>query len=311
MVTVGGDQNQVLSSPLTRLTSTLTGFSYLSSNHIGRNLRRVYICVHGWGCAGSDYAPLLSALSNSENKEPDTLYVAVDLPGHGKTPRSVLGDPTVTGFAELINQLRQELSPSDFDGQHELTIVLVGHSMGCRIVLEAFALQPAHISGIVLLDGSWYGSEAKDYKISDSVDEDEERQFIVDTLPTMFGPLTPDDFQKRVLQHLRDIELDYANRLSESYIRWDGERMEGILTTIAKGDGGGGNLPRVMVVDATEGRGSKRRTLQRDEESSWMSFVREKVGKKYYGVVVERSGHWPHVDHPEEVAHAMKRFENT
>ena len=36
--------------------------------------------------------------------------------------------------------------------------------------------------------------------------------------------------------------------------------------------------------------------------------MRSKVGEKYIGMVVEGSGHWPHVDKEEEKADALKEF---
>ena len=69
--------------------------------------------------------------------------------------------PTVSTFGRLINDLRQELSLL----AGGIQTVLVGHSMGCRIVLEAFSQQPSNVTGTVLLDGSWYGSApTRDYK---------------------------------------------------------------------------------------------------------------------------------------------------
>ncbi len=75
----------------------------------------------------------------------------------------------MTVFAKLINQFRQVLSSAEPYSGHVIETVLVRHSMGCRIVLEAFSQEPTHVSGIVLLDGSWYGREAEEYTISDSV----------------------------------------------------------------------------------------------------------------------------------------------
>ena len=75
--------------------------------------------------------------------------VACDLRGHGETP----GRPQECSIehyggdvAALINNL--EL-PNP---------ILVGHSMGCRVVLEANRIAPERVAGIVLVDGSRFGS---------------------------------------------------------------------------------------------------------------------------------------------------------
>jgi pimeloyl-ACP methyl ester carboxylesterase len=37
--------------------------------------------------------------------------------------------------------------------------VLAGHSMGCRVVLEACLQAPDRVAGLVLIDGSWLGAD--------------------------------------------------------------------------------------------------------------------------------------------------------
>src|SRR4051794_31553925 len=95
----------------TRHTSPATGLSYLSSNSVIHNYSKLCILIHGWACSAQDYVPLISALSTSILLA-DTLFVAVDLPGHGHTPQSICPNPTVSSCARLINDLRHELSPS-------------------------------------------------------------------------------------------------------------------------------------------------------------------------------------------------------
>ena len=46
------------------------------------------------------------------------------------------------------------------------------------------------------------------------------------------------------------------------------------------------------------------------EETAWMKFVRDVLGALYTGLVVEGSGHWPHIDKIDEVAQAIKDFED-
>jgi pimeloyl-ACP methyl ester carboxylesterase len=225
--------------------------------------------------------------------------IAPDLPGHGHTPASILSDPTVSAFARLINDLCKELSPP----AGAVETVLVGHSMGCRIVLEAFSQQPSNATGIILLDGSWYGpAPTRDYKPTTSSPA-EELRVVMDVFDSMMGPETPEAFKDQVRRHLGEVDLAYVGRLRRDYIRWDGERMEDVFEVV-KSSGVG-----VLVVQGTEGHGRERRALKEDEEGPWMRFVRERVAEgRYTGCVVERSGHWVHVDGMTAVAEVIKRF---
>jgi pimeloyl-ACP methyl ester carboxylesterase len=176
--------------------------------------------------------------------------------------------------------------------------------MGCRITLEVFSQQPANICGIVLLDGSWYGRSPKDYKPK-SANGVEELLNVLNVFDTMMGPATPEAFKQQVQQHLRAIDLDYANQLRRDYIAWDGKKMEEALGMVGSGPG---HRVRVLVVQGTEGHGAKRRSLKKDQEVPWMALVKSKVGDGYASVIVEGSGHWPQVDKLQEVAEAIETF---
>jgi pimeloyl-ACP methyl ester carboxylesterase len=182
--------------------------------------------------------------------------------------------------------------------------VLVGHSRGCRIALEVFSQQSAKVTRIVLLDGSWYGpAPTKDYKPASRSDA-EELQNVLHVFDTMMGPATSEEFRQQIQRHLRHIDLGYAGQLRKDYIAWDGERMEEALGLVGSANG----EVRVLVVQGTEGHGSKRKGLKRGEEGEWMKVVKGKVGERYTGLVVEGTGHWPHVDKVQEVVDAVESF---
>src|SRR5919197_6247432 len=97
------------------------------------------VFVHGFACTHEDWDAQLAHFQRSHE------VLACDLRGHGRTP----GRPAECSIehyggdvAALVNNL--ELARA----------VLVGHSMGCRVVLEAARLIPDKVAGIVLVDGS-------------------------------------------------------------------------------------------------------------------------------------------------------------
>src|SRR5919206_1940688 len=97
------------------------------------------VFVHGFACTHEDWRAQVEHFQRSHD------VVACDLRGHGRTP----GRPHECSIehyggdvAALVNNLEVARA------------VLVGHSMGCRVVLEAARLIPDKIAGIVLVDGS-------------------------------------------------------------------------------------------------------------------------------------------------------------
>lgn len=97
------------------------------------------IVVHGFSAEGILYAQTLSRLVDLGFK-----VIAVDTAGHGGT----LGLPTnaqsMESYAQLLGRVLDHLGV----GQ----AVLVGHSMGGRLVTELAAAQPERAIGVVLLD---------------------------------------------------------------------------------------------------------------------------------------------------------------
>jgi pimeloyl-ACP methyl ester carboxylesterase len=97
------------------------------------------VVVHGFSAEGILYAQTLSRLVDLGFK-----VIAVDTAGHGGT----LGLPTnaqsMGSYAELLGRVLDHLGV----GQ----AVLVGHSMGGRLVTELAAAQPERAIGLVLLD---------------------------------------------------------------------------------------------------------------------------------------------------------------
>ena len=100
------------------------------------------VLVHGLACDGSDWAAQVAAF------EPRTTVIVCELPGHGSSP-AIPADCTVGAYgAALVRDLiEQAVGPA----------ILVGHSMGCRIVVEAYRVEPTIASGLVLIDGSRIG----------------------------------------------------------------------------------------------------------------------------------------------------------
>jgi pimeloyl-ACP methyl ester carboxylesterase len=91
-----------------------------------------FVLIHGWACDHTAMAPVARAFAATRR------CISVDLPGHGTSPAS--GDYSVDAQARAV----LEMSPEKF--------ILVGHSMGAQVAVEAAAQSPEKIAAIILLD---------------------------------------------------------------------------------------------------------------------------------------------------------------
>lgn len=92
---------------------------------------RPLVLIHGWTCDHTAMAPVAEAF-------PDRRCISVDLLGHGRSPAS--------GCYAIRTQAEAVLTAAP-DGA-----ILVGHSMGAQIAVEAAAQAPDRIAGVVMLD---------------------------------------------------------------------------------------------------------------------------------------------------------------
>ena len=94
------------------------------------------VLVHGWCCRRSDWHAYLESA-------PETVsFLAPDLPGHGDSA-STPGTWTVAGMARDLAAMVNARRPA--------RVVLVGHSMGGAVALEAAALLES-VAAVVFVD---------------------------------------------------------------------------------------------------------------------------------------------------------------
>ena len=98
------------------------------------------IFVHGFACALDDWEEQLRGLS------PSFRCAALDLPGHGYSAEP--DTACIEILAAAVNRVKDQVAGS--------TSILVGHSMGCRVIVEAYQQSSATVSGLVFVDGSFF-----------------------------------------------------------------------------------------------------------------------------------------------------------
>ena len=97
------------------------------------------VFIHGYSCAHSDWAKQMAHFA------PRHRVVAIDQRGHGESTGFTSGFNIETYGSDVCTLIESlGLAPA----------VLVGHSLGCRSVMEAASERPDLVAGTIMVDGS-------------------------------------------------------------------------------------------------------------------------------------------------------------
>jgi pimeloyl-ACP methyl ester carboxylesterase len=177
------------------------------------------VFVHGFSCSLNDWDLQVAHFVRSHR------CIAIDLPGHGGSPRSAA--PTIEGCAGAVAAALAGLGVED--------AVLVGHSMGCRVISQTCLLQPERVRGLVYVDGSFIAGDPVE-----TVARTEARvagagfdAFIEQAYREFHVVSTPAAVRDRVNAHRAHISADFSRPLVVDMVRWDVTRGRTTLAAIA------------------------------------------------------------------------------
>lgn len=107
------------------------------------------VFIHGWCCNRTFWEPQLAHFGNTRQ------VVAIDLASHGESGAG-RKDFTMAAFGQDVAAVVQELKLPK--------VVLVGHSMGGPVVLEAAAILKDTVAGLIIVDAFQDPDEAYTYQ---------------------------------------------------------------------------------------------------------------------------------------------------
>ena len=230
------------------------------------------VFVHGFGCGHSDWDAQVAHFS------PRHQTIAVDLRGHGNSPGSP-EECSIERYGADVAEVMRALSlpPS----------VLVGHSMGCRVVVETALQAPNHTAGVILVDGSQFAPSMEAVL--------QQRFALPDGYATLVDSLFQEMFTERSETSVAALVIERANRLPQAIgekmltdmQRYDVWRLSNSLAAL--------RAP-VMVVQATYSNEKReRRTMRLGQTSPYLEMVRAAVPSARVEVIPD-TGHFPQFD---------------
>ena len=209
-----------------------------------------------------------------------------DLRGHGKSP----GDPAdcsieIYGADILALLKRLELPPA----------ILVGHSMGCRVVMQVALEAPERVAGLVLVDGSRLGVGEPD--TAERVMREQMRAtgygaFARRLFEDMFVPTTEASVKSGIVERALQFPSAIGAELFPRLVRWDARNMERALAGI--------KAPLLVIQSTFVNAQRVRVPLKAGDTTPWLDLVRTHAPQARIEIVAG-TGHFPQIETPEAV----------
>jgi len=238
--------------------------------------------VHGFACSLDDWRFQVEHFSKNHD------VAACDLRGHGQTP----GRPQECSIehyggdvAALVNNLELR------------NVVLVGHSMGCRVVLEAARLVPKRVAGLVLVDGSRLANgdpEAAEVAARAAIAGDYPK-FAENLFRQMF--FKPSAQADAIVARAVKTSAAFGPELWPRMARWDASQADSAFAAL--------KAPVLAIQSTTRNAHLQRSPLKAGETSPWIDFLKAKGAKVE---IVPDTGHFTQIEAAGEVNRLIADF---
>lgn len=245
------------------------------------------VFVHGLTCTASDWTRQVATFQATHR------CLAVDLRGHGCSHR--LGGPyDIETLAADVVRLCDRLSIE--------RAVLIGHSMGTRVIAAAALQAPELASALVFIDGSRQG-EGDPVAARSAVerlfgDPEEGARFVRNMFSQMFNERSDPDARQAIVARALDMPVARISALMSNMAAWDAGRMPCVMAQI--------RLP-IMVVQTTSLDAARRRvSLETGQSTPYLDLLRDCVPQAEIRVLAE-TGHFPQIDTPDVIDEAIRR----
>jgi pimeloyl-ACP methyl ester carboxylesterase len=228
--------------------------------------------VHGFGCAHADWDAQVAHLS------PRHQSVAVDLRGHGASPGEA-AECSIERYGADVAELMRALDLPK--------AVLVGHSMGCRVVIEAALQAPEQTAGVILIDGSQFQAAMAAVFNAQFATPDGYAATVAGLFEDMFTAKSDATTVASVIARARRLPRPVGEKMLLDVLRYDVGRLPAALAGL--------RVP-VMVLQTTFSTEQRqRRSMREGQTTSYLDMVRASVPSVRVEIITD-TGHFPQLD---------------
>jgi pimeloyl-ACP methyl ester carboxylesterase len=243
------------------------------------------IFVHGYACALDDWDAQVKALS------PRFRCVALDLPGHGVSAKPETVSIATMGGA--VEQVKERVGAR--------ASILVGHSMGCRVIIEAFLKPQSGVVGLVFVDGSIIGGDPETgvQRARDSISRGGMDALTQRLFTDMFIEGSDPALRDRLVARAKAVDPAFREELFVDLVRWDLTRAREALKQIT--------VPALVLQSTYIDSNLKRVPLRAGTTTPWMDAIASSV-KNSEAKIVPDAGHFAMIEGAQIVNEAIGEF---
>jgi pimeloyl-ACP methyl ester carboxylesterase len=241
--------------------------------------------VHGYACSLDDWDGQIKTLSSRLR------CATLDLPGHGGSARPPAA--TIAAMAEAVNKVKEQI------GSHRT--ILIGHSMGCRVVTEAFVQSRSDVAGLVFVDGSILAGDPETTlaKAKAAVARDGINAFTQRLFNDMFLESSDPKLRERLVARAQAVDAGFREELFFDLIRWDLSKAKEALKQIT--------VPALVLQSTFINTELKRVALQAGMTTPWMDAVASLVPKGQ-AKVISGPGHFAMIEAAQAITDEIQKF---
>ena len=247
------------------------------------------VLIHGFTCDGSDWAEQLKFFGRQ------CPVLALDLPGHGNTP----ADDRWT-LEALAESLWQQLDALGIE-----RAALVGHSMGCRVILEAASHRPSAVAALMLVDGSRNAPSGPrpqaQSQALEAMQMEGFKQFIRSFFEAMFTERISAGQRRAILERSARMRAEDARALRANMTGWDAAVFETALKRVAEF-----KIP-LSVIQTTRTDAHGRHSLKPGESMPYLDTIVTHVPEAVIDIMTGE-GHFPQIESPESFNQRLQPF---
>jgi pimeloyl-ACP methyl ester carboxylesterase len=242
------------------------------------------VFVHGFACAHSDWDAQVAHFS------PRHRTIAVDLRGHGASP-GVAAECTIERYGADVAELMRALALP--------AAIVVGHSMGCRVAIEAALQAPAQTAAVILVDGSQFAPAMEAVMKARFAAPGGYTAFTETLFNDMFTASSDKAVAASVVERARQLPRATAEKLLLDMQRYDAGRLAHSLACL--------RVPVMAVQSTFSNEKRERASMRRGQSTPYLDMLRANVP----GVrveIVEDTGHFPQLDESERTNALIDSF---